>query len=94
MKKIILSAALLSVITVFTSAQTTLKPSEKNSNIFRMAKSQNDQKTSSTSQQLNNRKNYHFKNGQESTPTGREAGSVNGDEFISLNRDTNDQSKK
>lgn len=93
MKKIILSAALLSVITVFTSAQTTLKPSEKNSNIFRMAKSQNDQKTSS-SQQLNNRKNYHFKNGQESTPTGREAGSVNGDEFISLNRDTNDQSKK
>jgi hypothetical protein len=84
MKKLIL-ITMFAGTAVCVSAQTTGTHASKNTGAVSSAashkKSMNTK--SSSTVQLNNRRNYMFKNGQESTPTGYQATGTNGDEFVS-----------
>lgn len=85
MKKLFL-IAMFAGTAVCVSAQTTGKHPSKNSKAVSSATSHTktvSTKTSTSTVKLNNRDNYMFKNGQESTPTGYQAASSNGDEFVS-----------
>ena len=84
MKKLFL-LIIFAVAALFVSAQTTGKQSSKNSKAVSHATTRKTINTKNTMPpvKLSNRKNYMFKNGQESTPTGYQAAGTNGDEFVS-----------
>ena len=85
MKRVILSAFLLFGVTAIVSAQTTKKSSKavivrkasENKKVTKSAQAKNTVK-------LNNRKIYHWTNGQKSTPTGQEATSSNGSGYAAI----------
>lgn len=77
MKRVILSTIMLVGLTAFAAAQTSGNSSKNTGAVSNSSKNKNAKKAK-PSERLNNRKIYHFKNGQRSTPTGNEATPVGG----------------
>lgn len=78
MKRVIFSAFLLFGTAVFASAQTATGNSSTTTGVASSTSAKKKSKKARPSEVLNNRKIYHFKNGQRSTPTGNEATPVGG----------------
>ena len=90
MKRVILSAFILCGFAVAASAQTATGNSSRTTGAASSTKANKKSKAAQkSSDTLNNRKIYHFKNGQRSTPTGHEAtpSSVGGG-YAAIGRDT------
>ncbi len=74
MKRVIISTFFFFGLTAFASAQTaTGNASTTTGAVSSTSANKKSKKSSKPSERLNNRKNYDFKNGQQSTPTGNEA---------------------
>jgi hypothetical protein len=83
MKRMILSAILFLGLTTFAAAQSSGSTGSGSGGGASKTKGKKP------SEKLDNRKIYHFKNGQRSTPTGAEAtGSGTGGGFAALGKDT------
>lgn len=97
MKRVIFSTLFLFGLTAFASAQT----ANRNSSVTTRGVSKTTKsgklskgKKLKPSDTLNNRKTYHFTNGQRSTPTGAEATASNGEGYAALGKDTSAHVKK
>lgn len=101
MKRVILSVLIVFGITATAAAQTTQKKSSKTkTTISSQTSHQAKAKTDTTANvaktraskiskpKLNNRKIYHWSNGQRSTPTGEAATSSNGNSYAAIKKDT------
>lgn len=91
MKRVIFTALFIVGLTAFVHAQT----ANRNSSVTTRGVSKTTKsgklskgKRIKPSDTLNNRKTYHFNNGQRSTPTGAEATPVGGGGYAALDRDT------
>ena len=88
MKRVILSAIFLCGLAVAGSAQTSGNSSRNTGAASSTAKNKKSKEALRPSDTLNNRKIYHFKNGQRSTPTGYEATpSTIGGGYAAIGRD-------
>src|SRR5947199_8947248 len=99
MKRMLFTALLMTGIMLAAHAQTSGSNSSKNTSATSAsghAKKHNNskKKSGSATDSLNNRVNYQWKNGQESTPTGHAATSTNGGGYASLKKDTAQPKKK
>jgi len=84
MKRVMLSAVMLFGLTAFASAQSSSSGTGSGS-----GSAPKQTKRTKPSEKLNNRKIYHFRNGQRSTPTGAEATpSSTGGGYAALGKDT------
>jgi hypothetical protein len=95
MKRLILSMASLLILAGYASAQSSVKkttgtPKRPHAAVTKKTSEKRAVKTDS----LDNRKNYHWKNGQTATPTGNEASSSNGTEYSSQKGDSSGRKKK
>ena len=91
MKRVILSAIMLLGITTIVSAQST--NNKKASKTVAVHKASKNKKATTpvkekSTVRLNNRKIYHWTNGQRSTPTGQDATSSNGSAYSAIKKDT------
>ena len=86
MKHLILSAVLALCLCAVASAQNTEKKSTHRKPAHTVSKKTSSQ--SSAPAALDNRKNYEFKNGQRSTPTGAEATGTNTDTYVAGKKDS------
>ncbi|MFL5740138.1 MAG: hypothetical protein ACJ75B_07965 [Flavisolibacter sp.] len=84
MKQIIFSTALALCLSAAASAQSTQKKSTQKKQVHTSTKKTTSQSTAP----LDNRKNYEWKNGQKSTPTGAEATGINTDTYVSGKKDS------
>lgn len=73
MKRVIFATMILVGISAAASAQTATGNASRTTGAASSTKKATTKKTVKLSDTLNNRKIYHFKNGQRATPTGREA---------------------
>jgi hypothetical protein len=73
MKRVILATMILLGISAAASAQTATGNASKTKGAASSTKKATTKKAVKPSDTLNNRKIYHFKNGQRATPTGHEA---------------------
>ena len=82
-------------LTAFATAQTaTGNASTTTGAVSSTAKNKKSKgKAARPSERLNNRRNYHFKNGQTSTPTGNEATPVGGGGYAALGKNEATNSK-
>ena len=107
MKKLFLFAISVLGMAGFAMAQTSGNNSSKNTTVvssgknhtksvkhYTKHKKSNKVTSARSTQQLNNRENYQWKNGQEATPTGHDATSSNGDSYVSQKKDSASKSPK
>lgn len=90
MKRVILSAFLILGTTAVVSAQTTHHKHTSKAVATRKAPAKKKETTAAkvNTVKLNNRKIYHWTNGQKSTPSGQDATSSNGSGYAVLKKDT------
>jgi Ni/Co efflux regulator RcnB len=90
MKRLILSVLAIGLVAGAATAQSSSGQSSRSTSIsstgtYKAKKGKKAKKA--PSETLNNRKTYHWKNGQRATPTGHEAAPLNGS-YQSLKKDT------
>ena len=94
MKRVILSALLFAGVSGFASAQTATGNSSTTTGAVSSTSKNPKGKKAKPSERLDNRRTYHFKNGQRSTPTGNEAtGSGIGGGFAALGKNNASDAK-
>lgn len=92
MKRVILSSVLVVGLAILAHAQSSGSTGAASGSVTSTSGSKN-KNSKKSSARLDNRKIYHFKDGQRSTPTGNEATPVNGG-YSALGRDTSSARKK